>query len=310
MKKILLFAASIALIFALLTCVWIYFPKSECFYQDYLFGAIDDCERLKNTSGEKRFILLGGSSLGFSVSAEKLSEKLGKPVINLGVHAGIGFKNIWKIYRKCLSPDNDVIILSPEYGMVEQIDDHSKQYCQIVFLQRDINELANCPECTLDISKYTLEDIRNLFLKKKNTDDIYYRNAFNAYGDVVSHYHLNNRSFVVNETFPIKQDKMEDYVNFVDKEISAKGFKVIYIPTIVPESMRRNYFEMVSFQTFMINHFSAGERLNTSDLFFPDKYFFNTIYHMNVAGMQRKTGLFFKKLKSNPKYDSKAMASR
>ena len=118
-RKIILFLLLQSFLILIGSIVWLSVPKSKYVEEDYLQSIVDNRERLRQMNGS-RIVLIGGSSLGFSVSARDLSAGLGRQVMNTGVHAGLGYVNQWRIYEKLLDPVKDIIILSPEYKLIAQ----------------------------------------------------------------------------------------------------------------------------------------------------------------------------------------------
>lgn len=60
-------------------------------------------------------VLLGGSNVAFGYDSEMLSDSLGMPVVNAGLHASIGLKYIIDDCFPRLRR-GDILVLSPEYG--------------------------------------------------------------------------------------------------------------------------------------------------------------------------------------------------
>ena len=66
------------------------------------------------TKGEERIILLGGSSLGWGVSAKTIQKETGVIALNFGVHAGTGYLGSFGLIEEVLTK-KDLIIISPEW---------------------------------------------------------------------------------------------------------------------------------------------------------------------------------------------------
>jgi len=73
--------------------------------------------RAEQVKAPRRILLVGGSSTHFGLSAEELQEKLGIPVLNLGLHAGLGLDAIDKLVQDEIRPD-DIVILFPEHDLL------------------------------------------------------------------------------------------------------------------------------------------------------------------------------------------------
>lgn len=141
-KSIVIILITSLILFILASVVVCYYPLTKEESRHYLMGAIDNKDRLENYKDANiRFILLGGSSIGWSVSAQSLSEELDVTVINLGVSAGVGYRNIFNFYEDFLDPRRDALVLSPEYGMIFNplSGKPNISYCQVLYLNRQIN---------------------------------------------------------------------------------------------------------------------------------------------------------------------------
>jgi len=166
----------------------------------------------------------------------------------------------------------------------------------VLFLLRDVQYLLRDPQCVPTIFRETFQDFKYFFLKRKHPRDIYFRDALNSFGDVVSHYELENRSIdgLKSEPHGIPHSALLGYIEFVDKEIVSKGFQVVYIPTIVPRSYCLGKEENIyRGQKFLVEAFHSQVSVSYSNLCFDDKLFFNTKYHMNKSGIRGKTKIFF-----------------
>ena len=292
-RKITKFVMIQIVISILVIFTWQIFPKSDIYRNSYLCGVFDDIERLKLSRGENRIILLGGSSVGFSVSAEKLTEYFGIHVLNLGTHVGIGYDNIWSIYQDYLDPSKDMIVISPEYCM-PNIKGYSKIYGQIIFLSKDLVFLLKNIEYLPFVARQTIKDIIYYITNNKDDGRVYTRDAFNSYGDVIAHYHKKydkpREEFIV-----ISSDsETEEYISFIQNAILNNGYKLCYVPTTIPNSRCDGIFdELVHFQDNLCDSLEQVKMHNHETLCFQDNYFYDTNYHMSFEGNEQKTKIFY-----------------
>jgi len=278
-------------------------PRSQ---GNFLLGAIDNKHRLRNSKdGQRRILLVGGSSLGFSVSAKELSARLGTRTLNLGVHAGIGYRNIWRMYRKATNPQKDLIVLSPEYGILLKDRRVTKEFCDVIFLGKSKEELFDNIVCLPYIFNKTINDIIDTYrpyYKKKTT--VYSRSAFNNYGDITSHLDLENTDFNLSTASNFRNltsNNIVSYIDFVQKEIINEGYQVAVIPTVIPNtSCGKNaegiltgiYKQLASLNTIKPN----SKKVRAPVYCLSDHMFFDTAYHLNKRGRKIKTDIFAKYL--------------
>tara|TARA_B100000780_G_scaffold278245_1_gene251147 strand:- start:4776 stop:5666 length:891 start_codon:yes stop_codon:yes gene_type:complete len=284
MKNILYFIITLFLFnFGLSLSIQI-IPKSS-FYKDHYLASIEDAlVNLKKTSNERRGILLGGSSLGWGVSAEQLSTKFKLQYINTGVHAAIGYKNIWNIYEKSLNKDKDIIIISPEYGSISSTN-ISPEVCTLTYL--NIFTKIICVPTILD------HHIRNLFFSNVSNNE-YNRNGFNSFGDHIAHLDKKKKNFIpknICNNLPTKYEQNK-YINFYLSKIQ-EGYKIIYVPAVIPNSSCKKDLiylrELVKNLDTKINgnNFHVNAKLTLDE-----SYFYDTEYHMVKEGIDIKTELF------------------
>lgn len=65
----------------------------------------------------RRLLIVGGSGTHFGVNALQIEEKLGIPVFNIGLHAGLGLNALLAIVSDKIR-SGDIVLLIPEYGIL------------------------------------------------------------------------------------------------------------------------------------------------------------------------------------------------
>ena len=153
-----------------------FLPVNE---KNYLYGYKNYFNRLEETSNKKRIILLGGSSLGWGVSAERITKVIGIETINGGIHAGMGYEGMYDLNRGYISKDNDLIVISPEYELLKNSNKSNDIFC---FVKNKILKTGDL-SCIghLMVSWFRFRYIRN----KLFGDGTNYNAGFNEYGDYV-----------------------------------------------------------------------------------------------------------------------------
>ena len=284
-KNIFFFIAIQVVVMLVVLAIWLKAPKSDLFHNNYLFGFFDNKQQLTQIKSDKRIVLLGGSSLGYSVSAKKLSEMLDVPAINLGVHAGLGLEKIIEENLDALNPDTDLILLSPEYGII--IDNRiSEVYCELIYLNQQINKLIQHPTCLSTIFRESINDISSLLKNAKHVSQIYTRKGFNSYGDITIHYNQNPIAF---SHGVITAFDSKDFFKLIKATLLDRGFKVLYIPTTIPVSYCDKVAELTKHHQRIAKDLDQHLTVLFDDLCYSDELFFNSIYHLNFKGVQKKT---------------------
>ena len=114
---ILAIAALLALIaIALLPRTRIARPSAEIAWTASLYA---DKTRMADAIKGPRILAVGGSGTLFSFDADLAAQRLGRPVINFGTHAGLGLGYILDRAARILRP-GDIVLLAPEYELLQQ----------------------------------------------------------------------------------------------------------------------------------------------------------------------------------------------
>jgi hypothetical protein len=293
LQVILLTAVIIALVFAAIG------PDPD----HYFAGSRLQLELLKNTPSP-RIILIGGSNVSFGLDAELMQRSLGIPVINDGLHAGLGIVPLRELQEYIRQ--GDIIIISLEYSMfasqsVMEGDltflsdwiEYSPQRIRFLanpweqapslyatMLQRKVNRQVNTY-----LFGGSLDEVRNVFIGTK----------YNSNGDFIGH--LNETSMarrkVPSVPYPVAtvQNEIFVFLEQFHQFAREKGAEVYFE---APASRRTNCEN--TGEAPMENFFGTFEERSSIPVFtpldevcLPDKYFFDTAYHLNAEGRQVRT---------------------
>src|ERR1700739_1843921 len=96
---------------------------------DYFASLIDKHNRLKQ-AGNNRLIFVGGSNLNFGINSEEIEKELNLPVVNLGLHAGLGLDFILNEAMSEIK-QGDIVVLSIEYELYD-----SKNEAQVLLIEQ------------------------------------------------------------------------------------------------------------------------------------------------------------------------------
>jgi len=269
----------------------------------YFAGSRIQLDLLNNTPAP-RIILIGGSNVSFGIDAELMQRRLGIPVINDGLHAGLGVTPLREL-QQYLQP-GDVVILSLEYQLFSSQDvmngditflsdwiEYSPDRIQYLsspwrdapalyatMLQRKVNRQVN-----IYLFGGSLAELRSVFIGTK----------YNANGDFIGH--LQQASMpprkISFEPYPVSkiQEEIFIFLQHFQQAAREKGAEVYFE---APASRESNC-ETTGF-TSLANFFKQFEKRSSipvltplDELCLPDKYFFDTAYHLNAEGRQVRT---------------------
>jgi len=256
---------------------------------NYLLGYENFYSFAKETKGQKRIILVGGSAQSWGVSAKELSKELNVLTLNSGIHAGIGWPNYFDTIKQVINKEKDILIFSPEYDDMSQNESlfRSKEYCEIM-----VSVIRNYPIRCIGYSLNKVFRVTPIIKKRNKT---YFRSGFNKYGDYV---YRENGVFYQPDTCSIKishstlTSKYLPYLNNLKK----KGYKIFYIPTIVAKGCA-DLEDLKKFHNEIFNQFGL-KGFNNAKLELDKKYFYNNPYHLTKKGVKEKTLEFKKQLQA------------
>lgn len=268
-------------------------------YSNYHAAIIDKINLLKKSPSGK-ILLLGGSNLAFGVNSDKLQLSTNMHVVNLGLHIGTGLNATFKIIDKYVYK-GDIVLVSPEYdyfnkdryyGDSHLIDTmyYIPEYIGTLF---NVNQIYSIVEKNIYRNTYVRKRLFDRYVNNKDhtlfTKDIYFREGFNKYGDVVSHLEKANREFEM----PKKAGSHDEY--FIRKlaefknNVESKGAKLVFTyPCISKTQYNVDKININAIHELLaINKIS--KYISPDDLVFEDNCFFDAKYHLNAACREKRT---------------------
>jgi len=304
MKRLILKTVAFISSLILVCGVLLLLPATPRASKSLLVAEVKKDSLLANTPSP-RIIFVGGSNLSFGLNSQAIKDSLNMNPINTAINAEIGMKyileNTLQYARK-----GDIIVIIPEYfhfyrdwnhGSVElfrTIFDCNKKNIKLL----NINQLYN-------IFPYTGKFILSKFDKNEyvNTEesDVYSVNSFNKYGDVDAHWSMDNRHidfklFEMPDTTKYNPKVMAEIKNLVNK-LQEKGSIVLISYPCFQETPFNNSKEAIRKveKEYLANGFTIIG--NPERYMMPDSLMFDTSYHLNKQGVERRTKLLIEDLK-------------
>jgi hypothetical protein len=268
---------------------------------DYMAAIVNKHKRLKSITG-KRIIFAGGSNLALGIDSKKIERELNIPIINLGLHAGLGLNFIVEELKSNIK-NEDIVIFSIEYFLEPQGEYGLKKLTASFFPEsRSYFDFDLIQELSLQFKerkknlKYNIEKI---FRKKRNTkkkvivkkSSVYSKESFNSYGDVVGH--LNNKkSYKLKDGGKLRYRFYEgiEILNNFNQFAQAKNVKVYFMFPNYPKSEYLNNKDAIELHySDLLKHLNIPLISRPQDFVFDDSMFFDTIYHLNKEGRRIRT---------------------
>ncbi|MVM29562.1 hypothetical protein GO755_05925 [Spirosoma sp. HMF4905] len=265
----------------------------------YVAASLDKEYRLEHVT-TPRIVFVGGSNLALGLNSQQLSKETGYSVINMGLHAGLGLNFILNETQKSIKP-GDIIILSIEHFLG---DGNKKLMAQLVDINPSTKSLMNLSyldRIRLLIAQLQL-CISGTFYKliNRDKDPIYNREAFNSYGDLTTHYGQ-PKPTAVSGNILFSNTDYSKWINVINNFIElayAKSAKVYFVFPAFQESAYKNNLHTLKALELQ---YKAGLKCpilgSMTSSVMQDKYFFDTVYHLDQIGSQKRTEIIFNLLK-------------
>ena len=265
-----------------------------------ILAALPDKHQLLNSINDTKIIVLGGSNVSFGLDSKVIENQLSMPIVNMGIHAGIGLEymvNDIKPYVK----KGDIIVLIPEYEHFYKDDFYGEmELVQMVFeIEPQSKKLLNSKQwmhLLKYLPTYSAKKIKNfiptLFNKKVEQIDIYHRKSFNAYGDAYLHWTLPDQNYL----HAPKSNNIENVNNEVIvflKEFKLytekNGARLLIFPPVIDKTSFNNKINIITKIAKELKNNDIAFECEPISFCYNDSLFFNSYYHLNKNGVDKRT---------------------
>ncbi len=252
--------------------------------------------------GSPKIVFVGGSNLAFSLDSQKVENELGIPVVNMGLHAGLGLRLMLNEATRSLHA-GDIVVIVPEYEHFDELSLDGRPGELGPFIK-------SCPRCLRGVTN--VNQLKNIYigilqklegyleqpLKGDESDLVYCRKCFNKWGDVVAHLEVVAPAEIKDlpeGDAPLQREFLRDdspivLLNDFYENQASKGVIVVLMFPGIPEEM---YSMGESSYLFLYERLSIGLSIpilgTPKDFVFPSAYFYDTAYHMNRDGREIRT---------------------
>lgn len=286
-----LFLLSAALVFALH-----FFVIGNQNLGSFQAALLDKTERLQSI-GEPKIILIGNSNLAFGVDSEKIQEALGMPVVNMGLHGGLGNAFLENMGKLGVSEGDIVVVCHSDYDDDGTIPDPALAWITVEMHPEfwKLIPAKAIPQMLKAYPSYLYSSaVRFLTGSPKNvpeTGTSYSRAGFNAFGDVCVR---GEDSFVFTEdsvVVPQVGEETAARLNALNHYILSRGanFVVAGYP-IGSGEFTPAEAEFDAFEAQLREALDCPVISRFADYFLPYSCFYDTVFHLNDEGVKLRTG--------------------
>ena len=269
---------------------------------NYMQAIIDKHDRISEIKSPK-LILAGGSNLAFGINSQKLQDEFNVPVVNLGLHAGLGLEFILNELKKSIN-DSDVVIISPEYFLGNGLYE-LKNFTQSLYPNASNYYDKNLKQDFQDHIKKTRKAIKTIGQDKGvNTSfSVYTRNGFNKFGDVISHIdqvpkkELSDRG-IINYRYWKGIEILNDFYKYAQ----TKNVNVFFtFPNFPQSEYNKNDKCIEKLNNDILKNLKIEVLNSPKDMVLNDSLFYDTIYHLNGKGRELRTEKLIDSIKNSSK---------
>ncbi len=260
-------------------------------------------QQLITDTPSPKVVILGGSNVAFGLDCQTVSDSLHLPVINAGLHAGLGLRFIMD-GNIPLVGKGDILVVMPEYdnfggtaygesqtsGMIPYFSSLSDM------LQMNAAQWSNVIKgfgrVTLTSFVYGLTSMGEDGGQDRKTYQ-YKLDGFNSLGDEVSHWTLPSgvdmHTFVVGAIDnPLDTDFLQKFVSDLS-EAERRGVRVVVLPPAIYDAgykAKKPFIDSVS--AYLMEN-GMPFQADTELFAYPADMMYNTEYHLNKAGVDANT---------------------
>lgn len=292
-KKILIFCCKCILLPLIIALFFLILVLPE--YSNHYVGALGDKVNYLKEIDEPKIVLVGNSNLAFGINSELIEEAFGMPVVNLGMHGGLGNAfheetaklNVHEgdIYVICHTDYNDNDTISDRELACITLENHIQLWG--ILRAKDIIPM-------LEVAPVYMQKSFKLWINQEgNKEDggEYLRRYFNKYGD----YALERKEQAIEFTegmivVPIVDHVCTDRLNKLNAYLTDRGAKMVIAAYAIPDcEFTPSKDEYQNFQLELQEALDAPVISDFTEYRMSQDLFFDTQYHLIDKGVDIRT---------------------
>jgi hypothetical protein len=267
----------------------------------YNAAIIDKYKRLKSLPSPK-IVLIAGSNFAYGINSQMIEQVYKKPVMNMALHYDYGTN----FMLNQISPEmhaGDTVIMGFEYIISSKGNLSEKilmtrvfPKAQDWFTYKDIFEyIGKNAQVRISNFKLILQKLQKkseIPFTVEDTTSVFFRKAFNKYGDLISHY--NNPPLktiprsIINDKVSFKEPIAD--MNLFYKKMKAIGVKVYYTYPVYAESSYKYDQKIIEKLDKELQNQALFPILGKpSDFVFPDSLCQDMVFHLTKKGGEIRT---------------------
>lgn len=280
----------------------VFFFMAPQYTDDYNASIIDKVARLKSID-EPKIVLLGNSNLAFGIQSDIIEREIQMPVVNMGLHGGLGDPfhermarfNIHEgdIYIYCYHSFNKPEKLNAALAWIT-IENYFDLYSLLA--------VKDIPKMTTDFLPY-INKVAKKYFDKNKQDTIneietapeppisYLRSSFNKYGDVAEKHYPSPQTFGGSPQIPSIDGGTIKRINKLSKYLADKRavFLVAGFPIGYDKITETDLKKFEDFTQTISEQLECPVISNYADYLFSADLFYDTTLHLTHEGAKLRT---------------------
>jgi len=307
-KNFLIKILGFFLVVVLILALSLFFVPDVVSKSSLLAALVDKHEMLRKIQTEK-IIFIGGSNISFGLDSKTISEKYKKPVINMGIHAGMGLEYIINDVKSYVNK-GDIVVVIPEYENFYTDNFYGEMELVSVIFDIDpsgkkLVDAEQWRHLFKYMPTYSAKKIRNYissFFHKNSISteiDIYDKRSFNEFGDAYIHWSLPDQNYLKGKPNSGKEELNPEVISFVvnfKEYVKSKGATFVLLPPVIESQSYSNQIKMIKLIEQGLKQNAIGFSAKPDKYKLPADYFFNSYYHPNKKGVDLRTKLVIEDL--------------
>jgi hypothetical protein len=246
----------------------------------------DKLNLLRRVPGQ-RVILIGGSNLAFGIDSRQIAEALHRPVVNNGLDMRLGLRYTLARSRPLLHA-RDIVVLVPEYE--EFVGDGFADTEALLRLCLNTHTWGDCSF----VGAHALLSANRAIYRWPSENRLptwpYRRSAFNRDGDVIGHLSLSHRSVDQQRLDPHLNRAVIEYAGRFLSDCRSAGMTTVFVyPVIMRSAYVHNEQTIAKIDAGVRSFIPQPVAGVPQDWVYDDRYFFDSVYHLDAAGRQLRT---------------------
>lgn len=263
---------------------------------------LDKIDRAESTH-EPQLLLVGDSNLVFGIDSAEIEKELGIPVVNMGLHAGLGNEFLLKIAEFYAEPGDTVVVSLVRYNIGEETSNEELTWITLENRFKLYRFIA--PKDNYRMFKAFpsyLRDAITLWLTGKGNikeETGYSRSYFNEFGDSEFTRPDPINYFEDSEGIPELTDEFVEYFNDLCRELNEKGIKVvvagfpIYVCDTTPDKE-----EFAAFEQELREKLDCEVISDFTEYYMDKELFWDSKFHLNDRGVPVRTALLINDIRT------------